>query len=182
MGLTPFETAWTNTKGKEGIYGHDSADPGGATKYGVTEDVARFHGYTRPMTDLTLSEAKEIARREYWGPLKLDDVAIHSVALSTKMFDAAYNCGPMNAAKWLQIALNAFNRNGTDYADLEPDGVIGKRTLIALARFLSLRKNEGLHVIIKAIDSQQGAYYISISQHNKKLERFTFGWFLNRIG
>ena len=43
--------------------------------------------------------------------------------------------GPAVAATFLQRALTALNRNGSDYPDLTPDGRIGTQTLTALDTF-----------------------------------------------
>ena len=42
---------------REGGYVHNPADRGGATRYGVTEAVARAHGYAGAMRDFPRDEA-----------------------------------------------------------------------------------------------------------------------------
>lgn len=51
---------------REGGYVNHPSDRGGATKYGITEAVARAHGYSGAMRDLPRAEAAAIYRRLYW--------------------------------------------------------------------------------------------------------------------
>jgi lysozyme family protein len=51
---------------REGGYSNHPADRGGPTRYGITEAVARAHGYTGPMSLLPRDEAAAINRRLYW--------------------------------------------------------------------------------------------------------------------
>ncbi len=48
---------------REGGYVNNPADRGGATKYGITEAVARANGYKGNMKDLPLDVAKSIYRK-----------------------------------------------------------------------------------------------------------------------
>ena len=51
---------------REGGYVDHPADRGGATRFGITEAVARAHGYRGPMRLLPRDEALAIYRRLYW--------------------------------------------------------------------------------------------------------------------
>lgn len=48
---------------REGGYVNNPADRGGATKYGITEAVARTNGYKGNMKDLPRDVAKAIYRK-----------------------------------------------------------------------------------------------------------------------
>ena len=48
---------------REGGYVNHPADPGGATRWGVTERLARAHGYRGPMRDYPRGEAVSVYRR-----------------------------------------------------------------------------------------------------------------------
>lgn len=50
---------------REGGYVNNPADRGGATKYDITETVARANGFKGNMRDLPLDEAKAIYRKNY---------------------------------------------------------------------------------------------------------------------
>lgn len=166
---------------KEGGYSNDPADRGGATNYGITEATARAAGYTGPMTDLSLATAKDIYRRRYWHTLRLDEIAVLSSGITAELFDTAVNMGRDTAARFLQTALNAFNREGIDYPDMAVDGKLGPGTLSALREFLTVRSQDGASVLLKALNCLQGARYLSIAAADPKQERFTFGWFRSRV-
>lgn len=103
----------------EGGYSDHPADKGGPTMYGVTERVARQHGYAGHMRDLPLSVAAAIYRKQYWGMIKADQLPD---ALRFHVFDAAVNSGNVQAIKWLQQC-----------AGVKVDGIIGPVTIKAAA-------------------------------------------------
>ncbi|MEO7787654.1 MAG: glycosyl hydrolase 108 family protein, partial [Sphingomicrobium sp.] len=51
---------------REGGYVALPADRGGPTRFGITEAVARAHGYGGAMAQLPRDEAAAIYRRLYW--------------------------------------------------------------------------------------------------------------------
>jgi lysozyme family protein len=112
-----FETAFSRLLTFEGGFSNNPDDTGGATRYGVTEAVARKYGYTGDMTAFPLDLAKRIYHDEFWYPLRCDELPD---ALRYDIFDAAVNSGVGQAAKWFQTALG-----------VPVDGVIGPRTLAA---------------------------------------------------
>ena len=59
---------------REGGYVNNPADRGGATKYGITEAVARANGFKGNMKDLPLDVAKSIYRKNYWTAPRFDQV------------------------------------------------------------------------------------------------------------
>ncbi len=105
-----FDQAFTALIGNEGGYVNDPRDPGGETKYGISkrsypgEDIA----------GLTLERAKEIYRRDFWGPSGCD---AWPDALKFDVFDMAVNAGVKTAIKMLQRCVGAAD-----------DGVIGPQT------------------------------------------------------
>ncbi len=172
-----FETAFIHTVGVEGKYSDHPSDPGGRTMYGITERVARAHGYMGDMRNLPLSKAKEIYKTAYWDAIQLDKVCVIAEDLAHEMFDTGVNMGAAKAVEFLQIALNSFNRQGKDYPDLKEDGQIGPATLKALSEFARVRANyDGLSVLLKAMNHLQGARYIELGRNRASNEDFTFGW------
>lgn len=111
-----FDDAFLRLLGHEGGFVNDPADKGGATRYGVTEAVARAHGYKGRMQDLPLDTAKGIYRKAYWGGI--DDLPD---AVRYDVFDATVNSGSGNAVRWLQAA-----------AGVAADGQLGPMTLAAV--------------------------------------------------
>lgn len=110
-----FDQAFEKLLGLEGDYSDHPADPGGKTRFGITEAVARQHGYNGDMRHLPVGTAKAIYRMSYWDKVRADelpDVVRYAV------FDGAVNSGPAQAVKWLQRALRVMD-----------DGVVGPVTL-----------------------------------------------------
>ena len=112
-----FDKAFDRLLGHEGGFVDHPKDPGGATRYGITQRIARKHGYTGDMRDFPVEEAKRIARAEYWDEVRADEVPD---AVRFDLFDGAYHSGPPQAIKWLQRAAGAAD-----------DGIIGPKTLAA---------------------------------------------------
>ena len=112
-----FDEAFTQLLGHEGGYVDNPADPGKATMWGVTERVARAHGYTGHMRDLPVALAKQIYRAAYWDAVQADQLP---APVRYSVFDAAVNSGVGQSVKWLQRALGVSD-----------DGAIGPKTLAA---------------------------------------------------
>jgi lysozyme family protein len=168
---------------REGGYSNHPSDRGGPTRYGITEAVARAHGYAGAMRDLPREEAAAIYKRLYWLRPRFDQVARRSQAVAGELFDTGVNMGPAVAGTFLQRALSALNRDRKDYADLVPDGRIGAATLAALDTFLQLRgRATGESVLLRALDALQGERYIRLAERRPANEAFLYGWLANRIG
>lgn len=97
-----MKTAIDRVLQHEGGYVDHPADPGGATRWGVTQAVARRHGYTGHMRDYPIEDARRVYEVDYWD-------AAHCGSLpwpvAYQVFDAAINHGPVTAIKLLQRAL-----------------------------------------------------------------------------
>ncbi len=107
----PYVLSW------EGGYSDQSADRGGPTNFGITEETARASGYSGDMRGFTKEHAAEIYRRKYWRFAALDDQRV-----ATKIFDMVVNFGPGHAIRIVQEALNGID------AGLSVDGAYGPRT------------------------------------------------------
>jgi lysozyme family protein len=168
---------------REGGFVDHPCDKGGPTCFGITQAVARAHGYAGPMRQLPRIEAAAIYRRLYWARPRLDEVARRSPRLAAELFDTGVNMGPAVAITFLQRALTALNRNGSDYPDLVPDGRVGSVTLAALDRFLAVRgNNSGQTVLLRALEALQGERYLRLAERRPANEAFLYGWLANRIG
>jgi lysozyme family protein len=121
-----FLTAFDKLLKHEGGYSDHAADPGGKTRYGVTEAVAREVGYRGDMRELPLELAQRIYKERYWD-------AVQAEALPPDVryivFDGAVNSGVAQSAKWLQRACG-----------VKDDGVVGPITI----RAASTLHSEGL--------------------------------------
>lgn len=112
-----FDSAFDLLLKHEGGYSDHAADPGGKTRFGITEAVAREVGYRGDMRELPLELAKRVYMERYWKPICAEDLP---PTVRYAVFDAAVNSGPGQSVKWLQRALG-----------VEADGVIGPVTLKA---------------------------------------------------
>ena len=166
---------------REGGFSSHPAD--GPTCFGITEAVARAHGYAGPMRQLPRSETVRIYERLYWLRPRFDEVSKRSPSVASELFDTGANMGPTVAATFLQRALTALNRNGDDYPDLVPDGRIGAQTLAALDAFLAKRgRARGETVLLRALEALQGERYLRLAERRPGNEAFLYGWLANRIG
>ena len=162
----------------EGDYTDDVNDPGGKTKYGITENVAREYGYTGEMKDLTLQQANEIYTTLYVKDPGFDKFIEINPAIAHKLIDAGVNVGTTRVSLWLQYSLNSFSRNGRDYPQIRADGVIGPATINAYKALEAKRgKVLACSLVLKSLDSYQSSYYISLDKYNNYL----VGWMDKRI-
>ena len=167
---------------REGGYSDHPADRGGATRWGITQSVARADGYAGDMRGFPRSRAVAIYRRSYWTAPGLDRVATRAAILAAEMFDTAVNMGTAVAVGFVQRALNALNRGASDYPDLRVDGQVGPGTLAALDAFLARRGTGAEGVLLKAVEALQGERYLALAERRPANEAFLYGWLANRIG
>lgn len=165
----------------EGGYADHADDPGGKTRYGITEAVARRAGYQGRMQYFGKEQAIEIYHRHYWKPLRLTQVAALDWGVAWELFDIGVNMGTNRAAEWLQRALNALNRQGSDYNDIAEDGIIGPVTIRTLKAYLEVRRPEGAEVLMALLNSRQGTYYWDLAERRQASESFLYGWIRERV-
>lgn len=110
-----FDSAFSKLLMHEGGFSDHKDDPGGRTNFGITEAVARKHGFTGDMRSLPVEVAKRIYQKDYWDSIFADELPAE---IRYAMFDAAVNSGPGQAVRWLQRALNVAD-----------DGKLGAITL-----------------------------------------------------
>lgn len=162
----------------EGGFSDHPDDPGGKTNHGVTEAVARDHGYQGDMRALPKSLAQQIYVQDYVTRPGFDRVIALSPALGAKLVDAGVNVGPQRASRWLQEALNQLSRGGADYAAIPVDGQVGARTVAA---YQALERKRGrvkaCELTIKLVEAQQGAHYMRLGK-----PAFIVGWAEARLG
>ncbi|HHN9986066.1 TPA: glycoside hydrolase family 108 protein [Escherichia coli] len=167
--------------GKEGGYVNHPDDKGGATKWSITEKVARAHGYRGDMRDLTRGQALEILEADYWFGPRFDQVATLSPDIAAELCDTGVNMGPTVASRMLQRWLNVFNQQGKLYPDMDTDGRIGPRTINALRAYLQKRGKDGELVLVKALNCTQGDRYLELAEKREANESFVYGWMKERV-
>ncbi len=171
----------TELVAKEGGYSNDPNDSGGETMYGITIAEARINGYLGEMKDMPRSVAENIYEKKYWVAPGFERVSHMYYDVARELFDTGVNCGTGKASEFLQMALNALNRQGKDYADIDEDCDIGPATLRALKAYKAHRGAAGETVLLKALNCLQGARYLELTRMRQKDEKFIFGWLDNRV-
>jgi lysozyme family protein len=179
MTVDHFAEAYRRAMGHEisaGItYSDDPFDRGGATRYGVTERVARRWGYMGDMRELPQPLAEKIARLEYWEGPGFHRIAEVSPAIAFELFEENYNMRYGFAGQSLQRLLNGLNRD-RQFPDLKVDGKCGVATRVALKRFLDLRGLQGESVLLGLLNGLQAAEYLRIVEANDSQRAFLYGW------
>ncbi|NDC83391.1 hypothetical protein EB093_07010 [bacterium] len=102
----------------EGGFTDNPKDPGGATNYGITQAVAKAHGYTGDMKTIPMQTVELIYRKAYWNAIRADELPPQ---VRYPVFDAAVNSGVTQSIKWLQRSVGVLD-----------DGTIGSKTVAAV--------------------------------------------------
>ena len=152
-----FLRAINSLLGVEGGFVDNPNDPGGATKWGITESVARRNGYRGDMRDLSRDQAIEIYFSEYWKKPGIHTIKNGKIA--GEIFEFGVNSGMHTAIKVLQRAYNVLNKN--DF--LVEDGVLGPKTASKINNY---KYYKSLYSIMNVL---QGMYYIGLAEGDKML-------------
>lgn len=118
-----FDRAVKYVLEQEGGDSNHPDDPGGRTRFGITEQTARRHGLD--VRTLTREDAIHIYRIDYWLPAY---DSIENEALAIKVFDFGVNAGTGRANRHLQMAAADLG------AKLKIDGSLGPSSLNAVNR------------------------------------------------
>ena len=108
-----FDMAFDVLMKVEGGLVDDPRDLGGLTKFGISKKAYP----NLDIESLTLEQAKEIYKKDYWNKCKCDDLP---PSFDIAVFDTAVNMGPGKAIMLLQKAVRE-----------KVDGVLGEKTLAA---------------------------------------------------
>lgn len=166
----------------EAGYVNHPSDRGGPTNHGITEEVARRHGYKGDMRDLPVSLADQILEQDYVIVPGFDKIAALSVKVAKELVDTGVNCGVSVPGPFFQRALNALNGRGLFWPELEVDGKLGKRSVDAFKAYLDKRGRQGGElVMLRVLNSLQCARYLEITEAREANEDFFFGWVANRV-
>lgn len=190
--MANFVASYREIMGIEGFYSFNPADRGGETWKGIARNRnPKWDGWSiidQLITHAGLSNRtkreKDISsllvgnpeleqkvqgfyKRNYWDTYDGDGIADQELA--TEMFDCSVNCGPDQATKWLQKALNGMNREPG--SDLLVDGDCGPKTR---QRLKSMEKDS--LTIRKMINAQQGNHYINLMLKDPSQRAFSRGW------
>ncbi|WP_066806439.1 glycosyl hydrolase 108 family protein [Sphingomonas asaccharolytica] len=170
----------------EGGYVNDARDPGGATNYGVTEQVARDYGYRGDMRRFpqhcdgpAAICADAVYVRSYIAAPGYMPLVEIEPAVAGELIDTAVNMGPRRPNRWYRLAMNALGgaRLPDSAASLGPVDVAAYRMLRA-----KLGVIPACTATLDALDVRQAAEYRRLAADNPKLRAFLKGWIRNRIG
>lgn len=175
------EDIFNSILGKEGGYVNNPDDKGGPTNWGITQAVARAHGYSGDMRDMSRQQALDILSADYWYGPRFDLVATVSPSIAAELCDTGVNMGPSVQVKWFQRWLNVFNNQQKLYPDLIADGLIGPRSINALKSYLNTRGKEGEEVLLRALNCSQGHRYLELAEQRPANESFVYGWVKERV-
>src|SRR6202012_1283339 len=108
-----FARAGANVIKTEGCNVNNPLDPGGETAFGISK-----RAYPNlDIKNLTQQEATEIYSRDYWDPIRGDELPD---SVSFALLDFAVNSGVATSIRCLQRAVN-----------VSVDGVLGPQTIAA---------------------------------------------------
>lgn len=162
-----FDEAVERTLEHEGFWSDDKFDPGGKTKYGITEllweEYSLPRGIHKSIDKITVQDAVTVYFEEFW--LKQGCHLLEDKAVALELFDTSVNCGRFNGTCILQRAFNFVRTEGED--PLLVDGKCGPATRAAINRLV---KSYGWH-LLTAMNCEQYAHYSQI-----KGQRFKRGW------
>lgn len=150
--MTTWETAIDFVLRMEGgaIAEHDPYDRGGLTKFGISQRAYP----TMDIANITVDQAKEIYRRDYWQVCSCDDLP---PGFAFAVFDTAVNMGVGTAKRMLQEAL-----------DVTVDGKIGPLTIAAATAASQRRRMKFLAIRL--------AKYSDLMSKNERLRRYDLNW------
>jgi len=141
----------------------DPEDPGGRTKYGITQKLLTAIG-GGPVDDLTEEEAKSIYYDHFWLEYHIEEIPAPDLAV--KVFNFCVTAGPRAAFLCLQRAMRA---NGVT---LTEDGVMGPITQDKLRHLLNDPQLDcrayGMYIAYK---SEIAGYYRDLDKPH-----FESGW------
>lgn len=165
-----FCYAVEHTLAEEGFFSDFSWDKGGKTKFGITEAVARKHGYD--IHTLTVEQAIEIYYLDYWRKPGLQ--LLSSWHIATECFDTQVNTG--NGAIVAQRAL-VYNLFATESEIGGIDGKWGPKTRGTINR-VSIKYERNL---LGALNGELYKHYHAIKPHRPDtFENAIRGW-MNRV-
>ena len=143
------------------LSGEITHDSGGTTKFGISHKA-------HPNVDvenLSLMEAEEIYRNDYWSKICGDEIRDDEVA--AKLLDMAVNMGSHQAVLLCQRALNVLALHQA----LKEDGVLGVMTVAAL-------NAADPQLFLAVLRSFCEEFYRHIAAVNPEYHRYLHGWLL----
>lgn len=167
--MAEFDAAYRETMANEGGYSNDPLDRGGETYRGISrrnwpgwegweivDALKKKPGFPGTLkANAKLQElVKKFYRFNFWTPF-LDQMP---QPVANWLFDKGVNMGIRQANKLLQRAVG-----------VEPDGMIGPKTLAAI-------KSENPNNLVSRCRDEAKRFYRSLVAQDQSQERFLKGW------
>lgn len=152
--------------GIEGGYVNHLHDPGGETKYGITKrDFPHLD-----IAALTIEQAKEIYREEYWVPSGCGRLRDPKVA--AKVFDMVCNMGRQRATRRLQRAINYLTPR---HNELKVDGFLGPVTA-------EKTNHQDPELLVLTLRVYHAHWYVQLVEGpDLRFETFAKGWLIRAM-
>ena len=158
---------------REGGYVDHPSDPGGPTKFGITQKtLSAYVGrivLKKEVEDLSEDIAREIYERNYYIGPRIDQLPEF---IQPFVFDCAVNHGPRRAIKFVQ---SVCNQAGYQPA-LSVDGAMGPNT----SNGADWANDNMGDVFLKALIEERRNFYLTIVAANPSQKVFLNGW-MNRV-
>lgn len=161
----------------EGGYVDHPSDPGGKTKYGITERVLHDYDPNLKVEDLDLATAKKVYKWVYWDYMNLEGIQDENLLL--QIYDFGVNAGfpPDSCKRSIRMIQGIVNAKPID-------GICGPVTRKAINEFKPIIKMEsGKEIEYSALDlfkAARIAYYRDLANRKPEMNVFLRGW-LNRV-
>jgi len=156
--MAEFKNHIDKTLVNEGGYVNDPDDRGGETKYGISKKQYP----DLDIKSLTIDEAKEIYKRDYWDKVSADDIEDEHIAF--ELFDTAVNMGVRTATKLIQLSCEAH-----------PDGIMGANTLNKI-------NSSNKELILTKFKLAKVARYAYLCKKRPENKKYLFGWINRTLG
>lgn len=170
-----FNTAFQWLLTAEGGEANLAADRGGHTKYGISDasdgkkdgqaDLDRDGTPDKPISELTIDDARKYYLNEYWLAAGCRRAANVHAPLAIALFDCAVHSGPVVAVRLLQQILG-----------VTVDGQLGPKTMNTLARETA---KDSSHLLLAYLEIR-AKYLLAIIRADPSQWPFAHGW-LNRL-
>jgi lysozyme family protein len=146
----------------EGGYSNTSGDPGGRTKYGITQVTltnlrSHMEGLPTDVANLTYDDATLIYEMVNWTQIHGDELP---GALAAMMLNSAVNQGEPTAVRLLQECLG-----------MQTDGVLGPHTLAAVQTWKSTYQPG--QTLAEEFAAHVGVKYARLDERE---DQFELGW------
>jgi lysozyme family protein len=180
---TDFDRCFHSLMTLEGGYSNDPNDQGGHTKYGIS----RLAAPELDIKNLTLDQAREWYRENYWIPLYCSFISDGRICF--ELFESAVNFDPpkfpKRATSIAQGALILLGGHTGPPLQIKFDGTMGPQTVKALNGFVDIRAllklMNGLQLAALLVGSKGADEFIALVKDRKPvLQRYLKGW-LKRV-